>query len=203
MTRAEIKTLTEAKIDEITPFSAGEINAVSLIEELMDEACRDLLKSAPRHVLRPASLDVSGLIWNVDGTGRVPLPADYLRLYDFKMHEWERPCANPITVDDPRYKFQLNKYTRGGKCKPVLVYYFDNEFKSFALKYFSVQSDHTVDYAQYIQDQKPENIDNKLIDPLTWLLAMNVLMIMGRDQTVISIAKTRYEEWILKHAVTL
>jgi hypothetical protein len=127
MTRQELIDQVLAKLDEITVFDdAQQVPTVALVDKLLNEATIDMLRNAPLHFLTPTTVDVESSsiehtkILN-EGYGYIVLPPDFLRLYSFKMMTWRRPVTLAISVDNPKYKLQYNKITRGGIAKPVVV----------------------------------------------------------------------------------
>ena len=132
MTRDEIKTRVLAKMDEVETMTGASQNPSDvLIEKLMDESALNMLRNVPVHLIPPVKVNTLALnfIHEKDlenGTGYIALPADFLRLYSFKMASWERPATDFISIANAEYYKQKNKALRGGVSKPVVVInYFD------------------------------------------------------------------------------
>jgi hypothetical protein len=126
-TRQEIINQVLAKLDEITVFDdAQQVPTIALVDKLLNEAAIDMLRNAPLQFLTPITLDTesSSLVHTKitnEGYGYIVLPANFLRLYSFQMRTWRRPVSLAIGVDNPKYRLQHNKITRGGIAKPVVV----------------------------------------------------------------------------------
>lgn len=141
-----------------------------------------------------------------DGTGFVILPEDFLRLYRFKLLEWNVAAHRAYEVDDHVAALQSNPYTRGTKQRPVVVvkpceYYtypperdgvkpFLNDWglrSGYALWYYSTSKgrhveEHDIEEATYIADllDMPDEIpvSHECVAPLTYLVAAKVCLSM-------------------------
>lgn len=106
-------------IDELKPV-------YSYINAHIEQAANEVLLAAPLNRLIP-----------LDGTkikegetekdrkidsAQLVLPDDFLRLYSIQATDWERPVHKAITKTDHLYTLQYNKFTKGTKIKPVVVY---------------------------------------------------------------------------------
>lgn len=193
--RLSLINMVKIKLDELEPEGEGVIYDLETepnvsdpynlyINGLLDESATNLLQIAPKHIL-PVTKSLKTATQIGSGkTGFVQCDADYLRLYAFKMTEWEREINDPITVDDPLYKLQSNEYVRGGVAKPVVViskrYITDAVYK--VLEYYSVSSVHTVDYFLYIAETAAENLDDSLYPSLTWICAAKILQNISQPE---------------------
>ena len=188
-TRLSIINLVKIKLDELIPQGEGVIYNLETepnvsdpldlyINGLLDEAAKNVLQIAPLHMITPVSSStVSGTPYTDTKTGYVVLPEDYLRLYSFKMTEWLKEVNVPIGIQSKLYQIQRNKYSRGGIAKPVVVL---NNRKigstvSKILEYFSVLSAHTIDRFLYIAETAAEDLNNDLLEALTWQCAGKIL----------------------------
>jgi hypothetical protein len=184
--------LVKIKLDELVPEGEGVVYDLEkepnisdplnlYISGLLDESAKNVLQTAPKH-LCPVTKSTETAIENSDGeTGYVKCDTDYLRLFSFKMDEWERPVDDPITPENPLYKIQFNSYVRGGTAKPVVAisqkYITDAVYK--VLEYFSVSSSHVIDWFLYIAETAATDLDDSLYEPLTWICAGKVLQNLG------------------------
>lgn len=106
-------------IDELKPV-------YSYINAHIEQAANEVLLASPLNRLIP----IDGTkIKNGDSStdrkidsGKVILPDDFLRLYSIQAEDWERPVHKAITKTDHLYTLQYNKFTKGTKIKPVVVY---------------------------------------------------------------------------------
>ena len=117
---------------------------------------------------------------NTDYSGTVILPADFLRLFSFKMTAWTKEATNALhpSRDVVKYTLQQNKWTRGSKTKPVVaVNYKKNTLLDQVLEYYSLESGDafTIDYLRYIPFVDAENVQEDLQDALTWICAAKVM----------------------------
>lgn len=107
-------------IDELKPV-------YSYINAHIEQAANEVLLAAPLNRLIP--LDGTKIKGD-DGreidrgiaSGKLVLPDDFLRLYSIQASDWERPVHKAITKTDHLYTLQYNKFTKGTKIKPVVVY---------------------------------------------------------------------------------
>lgn len=175
MTRDEIISLVQIKIDEISPFDSGEIVNNSLVNSLLNESANRLLEILPPY-LAPIT-KYTGTATSYDTyTGYVTLPSDFLKMTSFKMDDWSRPVTTFISDLHPVYRLQHNKYTRGGTEKPVCALIGDST--GIILEYYSVKNSHTIEKANYIAETLPEDLNDLLVEPLTWMCASIVFQIM-------------------------
>jgi hypothetical protein len=107
-------------IDELKPV-------YSYINAHIEQAANEVLLVTPLNRLIP--LDGSevqdedgGYVNRKINNGRIVLPNDFLRLYSIQAQDWERPVHKAITKTDHLYTLQHNKFTKGTKIKPVVVY---------------------------------------------------------------------------------
>lgn len=139
MSRDELKKAVKALLDEISPFdepdefiegvddeSFASVKPIdSYIESELDNAARYCLNTLPLSML---SLDIESEPMSVavgdDGVGRTEDTIEESRRFVRVSVPgyWERDVNSFITTSSPMYVLQQNKYTRGGACKPVVVY---------------------------------------------------------------------------------
>ena len=127
--------------------------------------------------------NVINLFDNGDGTGYVTLPIDFLRLQSFKMTDWDKEVSEAITPQHPLFIRQSNTYTRGGKSKPVCVIMNKNVSSTIkrVVQYYSLATDDTpaIDQFIYVPEVQAEDVQNTLIEALTWTCAAQVLEAQG------------------------
>jgi hypothetical protein len=195
MTREAIEQKVREKLDEVSQFDAYQIDTVEFIDKFMDEAADKILMNVPLHLIPPHSFYSQNHNPSNDGTGRIQLPDDYLRLSSFQMVEWDRPVSHPISQEHPLYNLQKNTVTRGKPSKPVCVvgYFLDPGDSSSesgetgtyvkALEYYSVVSDYTIEHALYVRDvEAGEDFPEKLVDVLSWQTAADILQVVGSEK---------------------
>jgi hypothetical protein len=184
MDGAKIRNLVITKLEERSAFltdnnsgpilsggdSLDELKPVySYVDEQLPIAANEVLLSAPIHKLFSVKMSTPKVTPNDDGTGIIELPDDFLRLALLKMKEWSVPVHVAISADHPEYVLQFNRYTRGHKHKPVVVYNADEDMMQH-LEYYSVSKDHTVDRLSYI---KRFDLGDEYNDTVAELIALN------------------------------
>jgi hypothetical protein len=131
MTRAEITEIVRQKLDEVSQFTAYQVDSVNLIDSFLDSAAEKILMAVPLHLIPPTDFSTESQDARSDGSGIVALPSDFLRLSSFKMTEWDRPISHPISQEHPLYNLQKNTITRGKPSKPVCVIgYYNSSYSS-------------------------------------------------------------------------
>jgi len=204
MDRDRIKGRVKIKLEEVSE-AAGQIVENPMIDEILDETADELQLLVPRYLLASTitaynPVDASHVVL-ADGSGYVVLPTTFLRLSYFKMAEWTNPVFEAISEEHPDYVKQHNPYTRGKLVKPVCVLRYDAVLSKMILEYFSVTagSTHTVEAAAFITKKLAEELQEDLIDPLTWLVAAKILQIYSTDDPGEQKARARVADWIKLH----
>lgn len=182
-------------IDEVYP-EGNSLNVLHLpLDDFLDEAGRRIVRTAPLHALGSGrDMSRSELRPNPDGSGRVMLPADFVRLMSFRMAGWVRPAVLAIRQSDPAYRRQSHSVTRGGPAKPVVALC-DGDT---VLEYYSLPAgiEHRIAEARYFgysgigSDYPP-----LLIDATVWQLAALVLSSIN-DANGAAVAQSRTNEYL-------
>jgi hypothetical protein len=207
--RLSIINAVKAKIDELIPEGEGvQITFTSeaepnisnpydiFINVVMDEVTKELLLLAPIHIIvpvvgTPSPVQILSDDWGKTGYINLStLSPVFLRLHSFQMSEWSRPVTVPITPIDPKYDLQKSKYSRGGIDKPVVVLTWYGTTK--VVEYYSVITAHTLGHFRYVPITLPEELQDNMVDALTWLIAEKVLQITGQ----LDLAKLAYEKCV-------
>lgn len=151
----ENKTSEQLIADEdIDTLSLNEI-----IRSKVLEAVRRVLVEAPLILLDGDIPFGDAVYWRDKSCGWILLPCDFLRMFIFKMSDWERPVYEPITAADVEYQLQHSRYKglRGNPQKPVVAIVSRKEGR--VLEFFSCKNNNaTVEQASYIK--LPEIDDN-------------------------------------------
>jgi len=181
-------------MDEVSPFTENELVDSTFIDGFLNNAVKEILMKVPLRIITPAILSATGQISNTDGTGQLLIPSEYLRLWSFKMEEWDEAVTTAITPEHWKYKLQKFTITRGKPSKPVVV-----EITSHPkgvssitryLKYYSVLSNHTVEDAYYVKYVVAETLQETLTDVLAYQVAGNVFLSQNRQD----MAKAMYDK---------
>lgn len=139
----------------------GDIDTLALDEIIgskIAEAARVVVLNAPSYLLDGGESLEATVTWN--GTsGRMTLPADFLRLVVFKMSDWSRAVTVPISETDPLYAQQSSRWAgvRGCPQKPVVAIVPDAD--GLSLEFYSSKG--KVERASYIAVPKVTD-DNKI-----------------------------------------
>lgn len=129
MTQQEIIDRVRALMNEIgadeepSSLSEDSVRLGDYIAEAIPDAVSLVQKNVPAGSVNPkaANVETLSLQSNGDGTGRLLLPDDYVRLRSLKLTGWRRVCTQASTTDSPLYLAQQNENTRAGKDKPVCI----------------------------------------------------------------------------------
>ena len=162
-TRAQYIEAVKVKLEEISPFDEPESfiadsddaadtvkPIISYIEQSLDEAAHNCLRSLPLTLLHADIARTTGIIpINSDGVGIIPISVNR-RFVRFRQDLLKRDITAFITTEDPLYLIQQDKDVRGGVCKPVAVVSSDYnalaaangqlEIYSFPAAYYSTSS---------------------------------------------------------------
>ena len=208
--RLTLINYAKVKLDEIIPEGEGvqfnvdgDINISDplnlMLNSLLDESARRVQLNCPIEFLDPVKSSESAGVANATDSliGYVPLADNFVRLVSFKMSEWKRPVSIALKSTDPAYKKQTNKYTRGGINKPVAAFSHRtiSATQKRVLEYFSIVSSHAIDWLYYIQETAAEDLQDNLVDALTWNIAGTVLEITERPD----LAKLAFEQELLSY----
>ena len=152
MTRAELISRVQTKLDEKSPFdeprsliaAAGDssydkVKPITMyIDDMLDEAANDCLRMLPLSLVgkdvqklsllgpdAPAA-DAAKQVVVTDGVGVLPLSDNgithYIRLLRVRADGWKKEVTSFITSADSYYLVQQNPSTRGKLCKPVVAW---------------------------------------------------------------------------------
>lgn len=118
----------KTNMEELTPdwdavvarMGGGDIE--QYIRAKWEEALKSLLLTAPEYLC--GGVDIADRLAperRQDGSGRVVLPDDMLRMVRFSMKGWRRPVVKFLDRLDPAAVLQYNPYSRGGAEKPAAL----------------------------------------------------------------------------------
>lgn len=178
MTRAELKTLVQADIDELSPFTDTSLNPnIDVIEQVLDNSAKTIARVAPLQLLVPTVITGTPVVDSpVTGVITIPLDSDFLRLHSVKLTDWNIEVTEPIGVDNPKYKFQKYPSLRGGIDKPVVV--LKSAVGGGIIECYSYLTTNTVAYQNYIPFTVAEALDADLEEAIAWQCAADVILIM-------------------------
>ncbi|MBQ8422840.1 MAG: hypothetical protein IJY36_01075 [Coprobacter sp.] len=184
----------KTNMEELTPdwdaviTRTGGCDIEQYIRAKWDEALTRQLLTAPAHLCNP--IDITDSLTpeaGQDGSGRVVLPADLLRMVRYDMKGWRRPVTKFITSSHPDYLLQHNRYARGGAAKPVAAIV-PGDAGRLVLEYYSVPHlfrRHIIRNAVYIatphETEGGYDLSPLLGDSVCYLCAALVYEILGEN----------------------
>lgn len=192
MTFDQLVILTRTKMEEFSPFNDTALIAApqvlgfedkpvqSYIEQNMDEAANSVLMLLPLRLIVPEDIAIGTKTINRDGSGKVEIGDDYLKLHSFKMKSWDREVNFAIDETSPLAILQDNPYTMGNFHKPVVVFKQSNYVKE--LRYYSCprkDKSHDIEYARQVTRFNKYNIQDSLAEFYATKCAELVFKIYG------------------------
>ncbi len=210
MDRQEIIVKVKLRLDELGPFEEGQVVDSGRIDHYLNDSVKRLLMIVPPYIPTPTSFSDdssnggSGTPTenssNDDGTGYIILPDDFVRFVALKMNCWKRTVTTAMSENDPRYARQSNPFIRGSADKPIVVYRSEPGVGK-VLEYYSVRNaNHAIDRGLYLAACVAEDLDEELVDPLSWLVAETILNTVGEFELA-KAANAKLMEWINMRAV--
>ena len=204
MTGTDIRELVIVKLEERSaflttgnannPILSGSNNLDELkpiygyIDSQLPIAANEVLMSVPVHKLIPARDTTTTNVR--DSVLIVELPSDFIRLHTIKLNGWEMPVHAAINAQNPLYRLQQNKYTRGIPQKPVVVYSEDGTKKELLCYTINLPSPLPTGY-QYIDTFlyiKDFDVSGKYNSDVAELIALNcakkILEVFGNTEQV-------------------
>jgi hypothetical protein len=184
MFRSELITRVKIKLDEYAP--AGVVLPFDdYIGPLLDESARDLLERAPLYLMTPTSIPLTGTVFENDKSF-IPVPDDYVRLYEVKYPLWKKSVRMAISREHPDYKVQENEFLTGGYGRPSVAVVQTSVSGGVVTKYLEcskVLASATPSVATYVRTLgttlDPENLNDLLADCQTWLCTSKVFGVLG------------------------
>lgn len=190
-----LKSSVLKRIDECSA-EVSDIAQRYNIEDFLKDATSELLRSLPINAIPTISeIPTQNIHANIDGSGYIDLPNDFLRLVEFKMKDWQRSVFQPVVYGGRDYNRQCNPNFRGGIAKPVVAIVPTTNTNK-RLEYYSVvEKTHTVEKATYLKNSDPTEVPSILIDALSWLTASLILSVTG-EVNLSTMARNRYAQII-------
>jgi hypothetical protein len=172
--RAGLVNRVKIKLDEFTPEGVG-LPFDEYIGPVLDECVRTIQEAAPLHLLTASP--ITGEISYESYKAYLPLPADFVRLYEIRFPLWKRSVRKAIKPEDPEFRIQENEYLSGGYARPVVSIVYKSNGP--VLECSKVLENTVPDRKLYVAESKPESLNDDLSEPLTWLCASRIFTIMG------------------------
>ena len=192
MDRVGLVNKVKIKMDEFTPDGV-DLPFDDYIGPTLDECAREILEKAPLFLITPMPLSLTGVIYK-DDKAYIPVPSDYVKLYEIRYPLWKKSVRRAISTQDPEYKNQENEYIKAGYGRPVVAIVNTSVTPGVVANYLEcakVVDNGDTPIALYVKTDKPENLNDVLADPLSWLCAAKLFGIMGYADK----AKLAYEQF--------
>jgi len=156
---AEVRTTLDENSTESSYLlnDAQNISLDDIIESKIVESVRAVEESCPVWMLSGEAM-VASIASNSDGSGRLSLPDDFLRIVAIKMTEWDTAVYSVENMGSQKALMQKNKYVRGNVHKPVLVFAKDASGKRI-IEYYSVNSNAVIEIAVYVKIPAPITVE--------------------------------------------
>lgn len=190
MDRAGLINKVLVKMDEYTPEGVS-LPFDELIGPLLDESATEILEKGPLYLLTPTAIPLTGgdpvtsIVKYANNRSYIPVPTDYVRLYEIQYPLWKKPVRRAITPEDPRYRLQENEYLTAGYGRPVVSIVQTSVDGGAVTKYFEcgkvLDPGATIltPNALYVKTCKPEQLNDILADALSWLCTSKVFGVLG------------------------
>jgi len=173
------------------------------IGPLLDESALELLERAPLYLITPTEIPLTDgatdLVKYDSDKAYIPVPDDYVRLYEIKYALWKNAVRKAITPEDPQYRVQDNEYLAPGYGRPMVAIVHKVFPQGAVTRYFEcaevLDPGQTVlaPTALYVKTCKPEELNDQLTTTLTNLCVSKVLISLG----LLDRAKLAYEQYNL------
>lgn len=207
MTRAELISRVQTKLDEKSPFdepqsliaaaddsSYDKVKPITMyIDDLLDEAANDCLRMLPLSLVGADAQKLSLQVAVTDGVGVLPLSTNgimhYVRLLRVHADKWKKEVTSFITSSDPYYLVQQNHTTRGKLCKPVVAWVPESDrLELFSFPNVSDNTNVAVDVTYiHCNKQAGSDKDNPVLSPIDDLIVIRcaelVCNIFGNQNT--------------------
>ena len=194
MDRAGLINKVKIKMDEFTPDEGVGLPFDEYIGPTLDECAREVLEKAPLFLITPTAIPLTGVIYK-DDKAYLPVPTDYVKLYEVRYPLWKKSVRRAISTQDPEYKIQENEYIKAGYARPVVAIVNTSLTGGPAANYLEcgkvIDTGSGTPVALYVKTDKPENLNDVLLDPLSWLCASKLFGIMDYADK----AKLAYEQF--------
>lgn len=199
MERSGLINKVKVKLDEFTPGGIG-VPFDDYINPLLDESARLLLERGPLRLILPTNIPLTSgtpplsIVEYADNKAYIPVPTDFIRLYEIKFNLWKKSVRLAISTENPAYKIQENEYIKGGNGRPSVAIIETSINSGIVKKYFecsklfySPTETLTPTVATYVKEFKPEELNDQLSDSLIWICTQKVLSILGyADKAVLA-----------------
>lgn len=183
MTRNNIIEAVKAKLDEIHPLQAGGTLVDPQIDKQLDDAAISLIEMLPSALARPIEpLSFPGNVNYKAGVSiDVECPADFVRIHRLRLTHWNIPVTE-LQPDTGRLaRSQLYKYLQGTENNPVAALYTIGAQE--VIRCYPPPQEDVQCVEEFIYVRRPnvaEDLDDSLIDMLSWKAASVIYMIHGQ-----------------------
>lgn len=184
MTRNELINIVKLKLDEYSPDEFSSLPYEDYISPLLDESAKDIVKRGPLRLLTPTNIPLGTVLYK-NNKSYIPVPSDYVRLYEIKYPLWEKSVREAISPENPLYKIQENIFTKGGYSRPCVSIIWTSVNGEPISLYFECSrvddpgAEILLPTAAYVKITLPEDLNDQLADSLTWLCVSKIYGVLG------------------------
>jgi hypothetical protein len=179
VTRSDLIIRVKIKLDEYTPSPGVALPFESYISPLLDESANDITARGPLRLLLPIAIPLTGVAYLADKS-YIPVPVNYVKLYEIKYPLWKKSVRIAISQENPAYKIQENEYIKGGYARPSVAEVIYNGIKHFECgKVVDPTPGTLTPIATYVKTDVAENLNDLLVDSLTWLTVSKIFVVTG------------------------
>lgn len=190
MDRTGLINKVKVILDEYAPGDVG-LPFEEYVGPLLDESAREILTDGPLHLLTPTPIPLTSgspptsIVKYADNKAYIPVPSDFLRIYEIKYPLWKKSVRIAISKENPEYRLQDNEYLRSGYGRPFVAIVLTSVAGGAVTRYLECGrvenpgAGSLTPVALYVKDDKPENLAEQFVDTLTWRCASKVLAVMG------------------------
>jgi hypothetical protein len=133
----------------------------------------------------PTNIPSTGTLF-LNDKSYIPVPVDFIRLYEIKYPLWKRSVRESISRQNQNYQVQENEYLKSGYGRPSVAIVETSINGGTVDKYLEcskVLDSAIPDVATYVKTfgttLDPENLNDQLVDALTWLCVSKTLGVFG------------------------
>jgi hypothetical protein len=190
MTIADLTIKVKVNMDEYAPTGVA-LPFDNYITPMLHEAARDIAEKAPLHLLNATAIPLeagdpsASIVLYANDKAYIPVPVDYVRLYEIKYPLWKKSIRKAFPVESPQYKIQENESLTPGYGRPFVGILQTSVNSGAAARYFECGKVIDPDTATltpialYVKSPLANDLRDILADTLCWLAASKIFGSMG------------------------
>lgn len=185
MNRQALIERVKIKVDEYTPSDEGVYHPLdAYIDPILDESAKSILRELPIERIPieqfPLTAFSDFVYYQI-----IDLPESVMRIASVKMPLWERAVTTFYPEGSKEAAMQGNVVTRGTMHRPVVIQsraFVDGHVTRLAC-YGCPSATPEATIVMVVNEKKPEEIPNELIEPLVTHTAAKVCQAVERDKS--------------------